>query len=108
MDADAETVSRRIKMAAGRQIEEQMDIYDSFKCVKRETPEMWECMKTCENADVFTDTFPANPKVKRCVYGIRMDGTSGNDMREETRGGTVRIFCKYYKRGGQQPERRKR
>ena len=71
------------------------DIYPELAPV----PEMWQCMKTCANCGKYMDWFPIRRHGKRCMYGIHMDGTSGNDMYERTdKNGQVHIFCKYYKR----------
>ena len=59
-------------------------------------PEVWECMKTCARSDIYTDTFPLGGK--RCLYGLKQDGTSGKDMYQRVVDNKVTFYCRYYKR----------
>lgn len=73
----------------------QMSLFD-FKIENLRPPELWGCMKTCENANKYTDRFPTGGK--RCLYGIQQDGTTGDDSYTETdKDGYVHFYCKYYR-----------
>lgn len=58
-------------------------------------PALWECMKTCARSDIYTDEFPLGGK--RCLYGLKQDGTSGNDMYQRVVDNKVTFYCRYYK-----------
>lgn len=70
----------------------QMALYD-FGVT--DPPQVWDCMKTCARADIFTDEFPLGGK--RCLYGLTQCGTSGEDTYEKIVDNLVTIYCKYYK-----------
>ncbi len=73
----------------------QMSLFD-FKIENLRPPELWDCMRTCENANKHTDRFPTGEK--RCLYGIQQDGTTGDDIYTEIdKDGYVRFYCKYYR-----------
>ncbi len=74
----------------------QMSLFDFKSQVENlHPPELWGCMRTCENANKYTDRSPMGKK--RCQYGIKQDGTSGNDVYTETENNMVHFYCKYYK-----------
>ena len=61
-------------------------------------PQMWACMETCAHMGKYVDRFPTGGI--RCMYGMRMDGTSGNEMFTETdMTGRIHFFCRYYEEG---------
>lgn len=76
----------------------QMSIFEAFpKAIRQEDiPELWECMKTCARANIYTDTFP-NTNEKRCLYGLHMEGTSGKHMITKIKNNVWHAWCKYYK-----------
>lgn len=76
-------------------MEGQKSLYD-FEIENLNPPELWKCMKSCENNGKYIDRFPTGGK--RCLYGIHKKGTTGDDTYSKTeQDGTVHIFCKYYK-----------
>lgn len=70
----------------------QIDIFEAFHL---DPPELWDCMKTCARANIYTDEFPLGGK--RCRYGQQYYGTSGKDWYEKTIDGKLCSFCKFYK-----------
>lgn len=76
---------------------EQLSIFDTFpEAIRQEdVPEMWECMKTCARANIYTDLFPISGG-KRCLYGLQMDGTSGKHMITKIKDNVWHCWCKYY------------
>ena len=79
-------------------MEGQIDIYEAFPGLALPPP-MWDCMKTCDRANIYTDTFPLGGK--RCEYGYHMCGSSGKDMYSRTdEHNHVTFYCKYYKMKG--------
>ena len=75
---------------------EQMSIFDLPGNITL-APQMWECMKSCQNCGIYMDKFPGSGK-PRCLYGIHMDGTSGDDLIGKFDSyGTCHFWCKYYK-----------
>lgn len=74
----------------------QIDIFEAFPKVINPPP-VWECMKTCERANIYTDYFPLQRDGKRCCYGRHQDGTTGNDWYQVVKNNLVTFYCKYYK-----------
>lgn len=72
----------------------QMNLLD-FDRKGFDPPPLWRCMKTCKHANEYTDTFPVGGG-KRCLYGQKFVGTSGNDTYEKTVNGLVYFHCKFY------------
>lgn len=61
-------------------------------------PEMWECMKSCVNYGKYVDWFPIREDGRRCMYGVHMDGTSGDDIIQEVGADQrVHFWCRYYR-----------
>lgn len=69
----------------------QMALYD-FGVT--DPPKVWDCMKTCTRADIFTDEFPLG-RGKRCRYSDTQHDLNG--WYSKTVDNLVTFYCKYYK-----------
>ena len=65
-----------------------------------ETPQLWECMKTCKHAGgPWDDHFPGKPNMPRCNYPSCGAGiTNGKWIKQKTVNNLVHFWCVCYER----------
>ena len=77
-----------------------LDIVKETKDKDTLTPEWVDCFKSCKN---FTNTFSDGSKdtfydgSPRCIYGMKMCGTSGKDLKSKSIDNMWHTWCKFYK-----------
>lgn len=62
-------------------------------------PEIGDCFRSCVRFGTsgMDDYYPGT-RIRRCMYGITQDGTTGNDVYMKTdKANAVHFFCRYYK-----------